>query len=157
MQIAYMQSFPTNLELIGGKPTHFVEKIVRYYMSTTVFPGENMPPEFDYGICSDCQPKIHTIRKDTENQFRPGLVISHIVKIPFIKSIAPVDNVKSLQKIEVMHVDNDKYVWVDDTLLTGLQVERLALNDGFDCSEDFFAIFHENFIGKIIHWTNLRY
>jgi hypothetical protein len=157
MQVAYMQSFPSSLELIGGKPTHFVEKIARHYINSTIFPGENMPAEFDFNVCAECQPKIHTIRKDAENQFRPGLLISHIIKNPYIKHIAPVDNVKSLQKIEIMYIDGDRYVWIDGTLLTGLQVERLAINDGFDSSIGFFAFFHENFIGKVVHWTDLKY
>jgi hypothetical protein len=34
---------------------------------------------------------------------------------------------------------------------------RLARNDGFDSVEDFFSFFPEDFKGKIIHWTDLRY
>lgn len=36
-------------------------------------------------------------------------------------------------------------------------IHTLALNDGFDSVEDFFEYFNEDFTGKIIHWTDLKY
>jgi hypothetical protein len=36
-------------------------------------------------------------------------------------------------------------------------VEVLARNDGFATVKDFFEWFSEDYTGKIIHWTELRY
>ena len=65
--------------------------------------------------------------------------------------------VKSIQKIfitpnsEIFRVNIDGK-WLDDS-----QIEKLALNDGFDSVKDFFNWFSEDFVGKIIHWTDARY
>ena len=37
------------------------------------------------------------------------------------------------------------------------QMETLAIADGFDSIEDFFKYFTNDFTGKIIHWTDLKY
>ena len=36
-------------------------------------------------------------------------------------------------------------------------MKDLARNDGFDSIQAFFEWFKEDFEGKIIHWTDLRY
>lgn len=36
-------------------------------------------------------------------------------------------------------------------------IEKIAINDGFDSVDDFFSWFKDDFTGKIIHWTNLKY
>lgn len=36
-------------------------------------------------------------------------------------------------------------------------VEVLAKNDGFSGVKEFFEWFSEDFKGKIIHWTDLKY
>ena len=48
-------------------------------------------------------------------------------------------------------------VKVDGELLGKSQIKELALNDGFASQEDFFDWFKQDFTGKIIHWTPLRY
>ena len=34
---------------------------------------------------------------------------------------------------------------------------QLAINDGFESLKHFFEYFNEDFEGKIIHWTDLKY
>ena len=37
------------------------------------------------------------------------------------------------------------------------KLDLLAQNDGFETIEEFFAYFNEDFKGKMIHWTDLKY
>jgi hypothetical protein len=48
-------------------------------------------------------------------------------------------------------------VWIDNKKLNSIEIFELAKNDGFDSIEDFFNYFNQDFTGKIIHWTNLKY
>lgn len=82
---------------------------------------------------------------------------------------APVLQVVSVQKVHIewkpeAHKGLSPLVWVDDTVFYDHffgfgfnEMLQLAQNDGFDTIEDFFAYFNEDFYGKIIHWTDLRY
>jgi hypothetical protein len=55
-------------------------------------------------------------------------------------------------------VDNKTYqIVVDGNCLNKNISEQLAINDGFETVEHFFRWFNEDFSGKIIHWTDLRY
>jgi len=36
-------------------------------------------------------------------------------------------------------------------------MEQLAINDGFDCIDDFFAWFNTDFTGKIIWFVDKKY
>ncbi|GHT36694.1 hypothetical protein AGMMS49574_28830 [Bacteroidia bacterium] len=48
-------------------------------------------------------------------------------------------------------------VKVDDRELGLLEIEAMAINDGFDSLQDFLLFFEGGFKGKIIHWTRFRY
>lgn len=75
---------------------------------------------------------------------------------------APVLPVVRVQKIEIVY---DKVfgknlhpnVLIDNVRLQLMRLDELALNDGFNNVQDFFAYFNEDFTGKLIHWTNLKY
>jgi hypothetical protein len=46
---------------------------------------------------------------------------------------------------------------IDGRWITDAELKILSVNDGFDSVDDFFEWFNEDFAGKIIHWTDLKY
>lgn len=124
--------------------------------------------------------KIHTIRKDEHDRWRPGM------KIQFATGIRTkdynqfmTDICKSVQYIWIcwdrgvpeVHIGNTqdqlmpfyipKHYGID-------QMKELFANDGFKRQPEFFKwfwdagektdpIYDKTFSGKIIHWTNKRY
>jgi len=48
-------------------------------------------------------------------------------------------------------------IQVNDKQLNYIEIEQLAINDGFDSLKDFMHWFNVDFEGKIIHWTKLKY
>ena len=153
---------------INGKETLFPEKIIRsldisepkkmtqFDLYYEVKPFEKWLNINDFFVL---KPKIHTIREDKSKRWKVGnkihFVINNRTKKRF--QFAPVVNVKLIQKIfitpnsEIFRVNIDGK-WLDDS-----QVEKLALNDGFNSVKDFFEWFNEDFVGNVIHWTDARY
>ncbi len=119
------------------------------------------------------KPKFHTIREDKNERWKPGVMIDFFINArqKNMFRFAPRIPVFSVQKIEIKYslfnIDNEKKllpaVWIDDELfydymaIYQLQMEHLAINDGFESLDDFFAYFDKDFKGKIIHWTDLKY
>ena len=132
----------------------------------------------------DMAPKKHTIRRDCNNRWKAGTMIDFYInarrKTAF--KFAPRVPVKSLQTISfswidkpagyhvfgtpvdrvcVIHIDGktfgDAYFYQGKLFSQTERIHDLATNDGFDSLEDFFEWFHEDFSGKIIHWTDLKY
>lgn len=124
------------------------------------------------------KPKIHTIREDKHNRWQVGKMIDFYInnrtkkafrfapRVPVIavqdigihwygesRELTPSQAGEFYNYVEVV-IDPDSE---DYKLLTIKEVEQLAKNDGFDSVEDFFAYFNNDFKGKIIHWTNLKY
>lgn len=124
-------------------------------------------------------PKLHTIRQDRHNRWKTGMkihpVINHRSKDQF--QFAPEFPCSGVQSIKIKYYKSanpwmyfDISVWdentnkgrgvivsVDNKILSSSEVWKLAINDGFESLEQFFAYFNEDFEGKIIHWTDLRY
>jgi len=122
--------------------------------------------------------KIHTIREDKKDRWQTGTKIDFFINT-YQKNMfrfAPVLPVVSVQKIEIKWFDDGKIkqvsVFIDGKIygtvcynfgvnVTELykrkKLDLLAQNDGFDTIEDFFAYFNEDFKGKLIHWTDLKY
>lgn len=48
-------------------------------------------------------------------------------------------------------------VHIDGRALSIPEIEQLALNDGFTDATEFFTWFNDRFVGRIIHWTPLKY
>ena len=162
---------------INGKPTCFVEKIwaglleksseynspfavfkTKYFAKTGLkFPN----PRWDF------KPKLHTIRADPKTRWKEGndihMVINNRTKDRF--QFAPVLKVKKVQRIEIDYSLGKEFpiVVIDGTHFynpkIGINkgVQELAFNDGFESIEAFFDWFKEDFEGKIIHWTDLKY
>lgn len=104
--------------------------------------------------------KIHTIREDKSNRWRAGLKIHFATGVRsknyncFKKGV-----VKSIQKIEIKWNETWFYpfVYIDGRLLHLMEIEKLAINDGFETIDDFCKWFDKDFTGKIIHWTDFKY
>jgi len=151
---------------INKKPTYFVEKIWQS------FPEEKTADIFSYYLdgmdlvdynfsCDaiDIRSKIHTIREDKSKRWKVGNKIHFVINNRTKKRLqfAPVVNVKSIQQIFITPNSEIFRVNVDGKWLEDSEIEKLALNDGFNNVEDFFDWFSEDFVGKIIHWTDSRY
>lgn len=106
--------------------------------------------------------KIHTIRQDKPNRWKPGMLI-HFAKGVRTKNYInfQMGQCFSMQKIEIKYFQHglgeNVTVSIDGRKLQQSEVETLARNDGFDSFVDFFNWFNQDFEGKIIHWTDFKY
>jgi hypothetical protein len=150
---------------IHGKPTMFVEKILKNFIKTEFFYDKNTDMYecgiLDFYYCIDkAIPKIHTIREDKKNRWKVGMMIDFFIAVRHknMYRIAPRVPVVSEQKIEFKSVDDNHYcIFIDDRILTEKEIIQLSVNDGFDTVEDFLNYFDNDFTGKIIHWTDFKY
>jgi hypothetical protein len=109
------------------------------------------------------------MRADKNDRWKPGNKIHFFINFrqPDMFLFAPVLPVVSVQKVEIVYYSDrevlikgipfKKAVAIDDIKLNESQIKELAQNDGFDTVEAFFEYFNEDFKGKIIHWTDLKY
>jgi hypothetical protein len=151
---------------INKKPTHFVEKIWQSFpeektadIFSDYLDGMEMV-DYDFSCDAiDMRSKTHTIREDKSKRWKVGnkihFVINNRTKKRF--QFAPIVNVKSIQQIFITPNSEIFRVNVDGKWLDDYEIEKLALNDGFNSVKDFFDWFNEDFVGKIIHWTDARY
>lgn len=162
---------------LNGNPTYFVDKIwlglidrklstidmCRAYETARKTAGHK-----PFSIVPHYKPKIHTLRDDVKNRWKVGSMIDFFINArqKSMFRFAPKIMVVSVQWIEIKWLqkkDSTLYwyhggtVCIDGVFLDCKQCEQLAVNDGFDSVEDFFAYFNKDFKGKIIHWTDLRY
>lgn len=160
---------------LNGKPTYFVEKILRgilnehshkgldlaefIYQSGETLKYQNVDDIFTV-IENKVKPKLHTIREDSKDRWKAGTKIDFFINCrqPSMFRFAPVLPVVSVQEIEFRELDKDHYIIVvDGRTLGGNDIRKLSINDGFDCEKDFLEYFPVGFKGKLIHWTDLRY
>ena len=112
--------------------------------------------------------KKHTIREDQYDRWHAGMKMHMAVGVRTKSYLCfKLDTCKSTQKITIIHYPKKAVVYVDDHRL-GIysktyertyyqKLIQLAKFDGFNSLKDFFDWFDNNFTGKIIHWTDLRY
>lgn len=176
-------SFSTQL---NGKPTYFVEKIWQGFPESDQYIEEwftdgKIYQQYDfhpdaYGM----SPKIHTIREDKAERWKPGMMIDFFINArkKDMFCFAPRINVISIQEIfmtrrgsmlEITIAKDGSYIGGDDFYLDACIHGKLAINDGFDEYNDFrnhfINVIEENgkktgnywFKGKIIHWTDFKY
>ena len=159
---------------LNGKATYFVEKISKTIKSLLFaknppagFGSEFIPENFCYVQYAYCKPKLHTIREDKKDRWKVGAKIDFFINCrqKDMFRFAPVLPVISIQKVEIYHnaqsMWNDTIarptIYIDGYDLHPDKIRQLAQNDGFDTIEDFFAYFNKDYVGKLIHWTDLRY
>ncbi|WP_120240219.1 hypothetical protein [Marinifilum flexuosum] len=163
-----MTKFPS------GTPTYFVEKILACTGcedlpdSTLERLAEMIAPEVENGdwmipeMVEQFRPKIHTIRVDAKNRWKPGNKIHFVInnRTKNYLQFAPVMTCVSVQDIEIIYPTeyvNDLIVIIDGRRLSRNEMYELAWNDGFSYLAQFDQYFMEGFKGKLIHWTNLKY
>ena len=125
-------------------------------------------------VLSTCKPKLHSMRVDENNRWQAGNKIDFFINNRSKKMLrfAPTVKCISTQTIEIIFNDEDKvYQFSIDDKFVGVAfkdkikkrfrfneaVEQIAHNDGFESVEAFLNYFKDGFIGKIIHWTDLKY
>lgn len=109
--------------------------------------------------------KRHTIREDKHRRWRPGMTIHHWrgnprnVKAhpyPFATGVC-----KGVQAIEIRKdAAGEMKVRVDGRVLSAAEVEMLAAQDDLSLEEFrlwFLPAGRERFVGRVIHFTDLRY
>lgn len=172
--------------VINGKPNYFIEKIwaaiklfkltgiesIQYHGYKTDFKEKfgNLWDGFEkFNFEEQANPKLHTIRLDQNNRWGAGydihFVINNRTKNRF--QFAPVIKCVSVHEIKIEHHESKAIagiilhpfasVTIDGKILRYESIKQLAINDGFDSVEDFFAYFNKDFTGKLIHWTDLKY
>lgn len=153
---------------INKKPTYFVEKILRgieFYKAPINLSDFWKYTGYDLLSKQHISPKLHTIREDRTNRWKAGTKIDFFINVRTkdMFRFAPVLPVVSVQDFEVVY-DRAKLfpfqkcvILVNGDVLSDVETIHLALNDGFDTVEDFFAYFNEDFKGKLIHWTEKKY
>ncbi|MDA0175889.1 hypothetical protein OOZ35_14145 [Mesoflavibacter profundi] len=159
---------------LNNKPTFFVEKIWQSLLRDGVEMNaveftekfKEVLPLIGKAKIGDFPQKKHTIRKDTNNKWKAGnkihFVINNRTKNRF--QFAPIVQCFSIQKITITYNEeicekhsSEPAVFIDDKIVDYKTIEALAINDGFDNESEFFNYFKEDFTGKIIHWTPLKY
>ncbi|WP_297096425.1 hypothetical protein [uncultured Draconibacterium sp.] len=126
-----------------------------------------VPPGENAGEClKDIVPKLHTMREDKKDRWRPGMKIHAYVfnRTKNMFQFVPVLECKAIQDVFMtLSVVNGFEVSVDDSYLYYADIETLAINDGFKNSatmQDYFfpkRCRYDEWSGKIIHWTDLKY
>lgn len=162
---------------MAGKPTYFIEKIwasvihtireinISHYEEYLNAHKSLFGTDFGYNKVK-INPKHHTIRRDELNRWIQGKKIHYYInnRTPQRFRFAPVLKCISTQRIEITYDEEicereccEPAVFIDGDSIDFQTLEALAINDGFDSIEDFFAYFNTDFKGKIIHWTDLKY
>jgi len=167
---------------INGKPTYFPEKIIAglYEKNIVTFHEgcsflldykNKVRPELLFNTlitpAHKGQSKIHTIRKDDKNRWKPGLMIDFFINArqKDMFRFAPRVPLKSKQRIFMTylpHLGNGFQVSINGRELDKSEIKVLAVNDGFETVEDFEDYFisemeNDEYSGKIIHWTDFKY
>lgn len=117
--------------------------------------------------------KKHTIRTDAHDRWHAGMKMHQSAGVRTKQyRLLRMDTCTGTQTIEILwnrnifflskaivYVDCESigYFYPEKIQLTDKKVIELAINDGFETVQDFFKWFNDDYEGKIIHWTNLRY
>ena len=118
--------------------------------------------------------KIHTIREDKLGRWKAGNIIQAATGVRtknyncFFESVC-----LSTQSIKIEWINETHFtIHIDDNLKVSVFLNdkcqflvndisfnpfEFLINDGFSSIEDFCNWFSEDFIGKIIHWTDKKY
>jgi len=117
--------------------------------------------------------KIHTIREDSKSRWKQSMVIQMATGVRTKKYNKFTEQICiSTQKFQIIWniPFGEEYkgrlfkVFIDDRCMNNnfwhtkeSMLEVIARHDGFDSVNDFLDWFSEDFTGKLIHWTDLKY
>ena len=103
--------------------------------------------------------KITTIREDKHKRWKPGMAIHFATGVRtknyecFLIGIC-----QSVQEIEMNWTKGVSFTFVDGKRLNSFKLQELFINDGFNDWKEVVEFFgYNDFKGRIIHFTNLRY
>lgn len=168
-------SFSTTIK---GVPTYFVEKIwkgIKDHEITIELCQATDKGYFNWNGFDVLLPKLHTIRKDSKNMWKVGNQIHFVIYNRTKKrfQFAPILPVKLIQSFEIKYQALKEKtiasIFIDEVLQgevilincviksSSFSVDQIAVNDGFKSTNDFLDWFSEDFKGKMIHWTDLKY
>ncbi|KEQ31166.1 hypothetical protein [Pedobacter antarcticus] len=168
MKLAFGTSF-------HNQPNYFIEKIWRGLLAGSddfITNYQNYQRRYleKFGVCWDgedfgefMEPKLHTIRKDLDNEWSAGKTIQLVINLNATDEFqfAPQITCTSVQRIHIDYSglikENGPAVFIDYELLDQETLAKLAINDGFPTIADFFLYFNEEFAGNLVHWTPIRY
>jgi hypothetical protein len=117
--------------------------------------------------------KIHTIREDSKSRWKQSMVIQMATGVRTKKYNKFTEQICiSTQKFQIIWniPFGEEYkgrlfkVFIDDRCMNNnfwhtkeSMLEVIARHDGFESVNDFLDWFSEDFTGKLIHWTDLKY
>lgn len=105
--------------------------------------------------------KIHTIREDKHNRWKPGMKMHFAtgVRTKKYRQFIPTLTCIRVQKIKIIYkkTSPSPKIFVDGKRLNMDDTYFLAKGDGFSNTWQFREWFNKDFTGKIIHWTDKRY
>lgn len=112
--------------------------------------------------------KIHTIRKDDKNRWKPGMTMHMYTGGRFSKEYREFAKKEcvSTQEIFMTYYNGLLEITVDDTYLFGHQERtNFAISDGFESWDAFKQYWipvlnadpERKYKGKVIHWTKFWY
>lgn len=181
MTLSFSTTWPERMGELAGQPNHFIPKIWKSFLKGVWMNANEFTEKFDalsdVDQCkiNDVKPKLHTIRKDENNRWEAGVDIHMVINnrtknrlqfVPVVKCVSTQDiKIEYVKEIRRYYSWTDIWkngdrkicVYVNNRMLNANETIVLAITDGFDSVEDFFAYFDTDFIGKIIHWTDLKY
>lgn len=107
--------------------------------------------------------KIHTIREDQYNRWKPGMLIHFCTSVRTKNyDCFKIGEVKSIQQIEFVwwpHINGTACtIWIDNKKMCSIDI--LSKCDGFINPYQFLnwpSWKLKNFKGRLIHWTEFRY
>lgn len=108
MNLSFSQNFKKDIPVIGGKQTHFVEKIWNCFskimkQNEMSYYGSKLEDRGIFPFERDFLPKIHTIRHDKNNRWKAGndihFIINNRTKNRF--QFAPIVRCTGVQKIKI--------------------------------------------------------
>lgn len=153
-----------------GKSTHFVEQLWNMISNRNMISeeesnkwhefGSEIERYYDYSYSYSFEKeKLHTIRKKSDRykvgqMQQPFIWTGKPYKDPIYRFMPPMP---LISKQEIL-ITPSFWIFVGGKSLKSNDVDKLALNDGFDNTDDFFKWFTKRpFLGEIRHYTDLKY
>jgi uncharacterized protein YqfB (UPF0267 family) len=130
--------------------------MVLNFTKTMLVKGKRKPTNFEQKIKDET--KIHTIRADVNNRWRPGMKIHFSTGARTGKYNQFMEG--KCTAVQPITVDSiSRMIKVEGNELNDMEMEDLSHNDGFDTIAEFWAWFDQfpGFKGKLIYWTNKKY
>ncbi len=172
MDLSFSERWPKHMPAhLAGQPTNFIEKVYEgLFTNYLAEPMDYVEHHWAYlekfnrkwdsaESPMSFLPKMHTIREDKHNRWKPGIKIHPVInsrtKDRF--QFAPTLLCVSVQEVVIEWVNGWFTICVDGRPLNLADKARISFNDGFDSIEHFKSWFSKDFSGKIIHWTDLKY